>query len=274
MIANALDNRPEHIGFTCVDVDVKEHSRGIRILKRTAVTVKPRSENNSVCACRNRVDNLCHIVVKAGVRFFCTVCYLLLFNENPYFIKTKMILDPFEAFACRFHLGKIVKAVRISTDNCGNHRRGIDKLFFYDCTDPARCSRINVSIADRAAACADADERGVTATAEYGCSRQKTELLRRLFGNSADHVGRFDYIRQMIHVYIKNIGNGLAPALFALSCIIKESGKRRILCHREFIRTTADKEILNIKPFVRFFVVLRLVVFNPLVFVNGVLYAA
>ena len=268
MIANALDNRPEHIGFTCVDVDVKEHSRGIRILKRTAVTVKPRSENNSVCACRNRVDNLCHIVVKAGVRFFCTVCYLLLFNENSYLIKTKMILDPFEAFACRFHLGKIVKAVRISTDNCGNHRRGIDKLFFYDCTDPARCSRINVSIADRAAACADTDERSVTAAAEYGCSRQKTELLRRLFGNSADHVGRFDYIRQMIHVYIKNIGNGLAPALFALSCIIKESCKRRILCHREFIRTTADKKILNIKPLVRFFVVLRLMIFDPLIFVN------
>ena len=198
----------------------------------------------------------------------------LFLNENSYLIKAEMILYPFEAFACRFHLGKIVKAVRISTDNCGNHRRGIDKLFFYDCTDPARCSRINVSIADRAAACADADERGVTAAAEYGCSRQKTELLRRLFGNSADHVGRFDYIRQMIHVYIKNIGNGLAPALFAFSRVIKESGKRRILCHREFIRTTADKEILNIKPLVRFFVVLRLVVFNPLVFVNGVLYAA
>ena len=185
-----------------------------------------------------------------------------------------MILYPFKAFACGFHLGEIVEAVRVCTDDCGNHCRSINKLFFNNSSYPAGRSRIDVGVTDRTAACTHADKRSVAAAAKHGRSGHKAKLFRRLFRNSAHHIGRFDYIRQMIHIYFENICNGLAPALFALSCIIKESCKRRILCHREFIRTTADKKILNIKPLVRFFVVLRLMIFDPLIFVNRVFNAA
>ena len=185
-----------------------------------------------------------------------------------------MIPNPFKALARRLHLGKIVEAVRICADDRRYHCRCIDKLFFDNCTYPAGSTRIDVSIADGTASCTDADERSVTAAAENRRSCFEAELLRRLFGYSADHIGGLDYIGQMRHIDLEDIADRLAPALLALSGIVEQGCKSRILCHCKFIGASADKEVLDVKPFVSLFIILRLVIFHPFVFVDGILDAA
>ena len=200
--------------------------------------------------------------------------YLLRLYENADLVKAKMIPYPFKALACRLHLGKIVEAVRICADNRRYHCRCINKLFFNDCANPAGGSGIDVSITDGTASCADADQRSVTSAAENRRSCFKSKLFRRLFGYSADHIGGLDYIGQMRHIDLKDIADRLAPALLALSGIIKQGCKGRILCHCEFIGASADKEVLNVKPFVSLFIIFRLVIFHPFIFVNRILYTA
>ena len=58
MHTNALDNGADELGFACFEADVEEHSSGVRILKRAAIAVKPRGEDNSAAACRGLVDYL------------------------------------------------------------------------------------------------------------------------------------------------------------------------------------------------------------------------
>ena len=58
MEAYTLNNGTDKLRFADIKADIEEHSSCVRVLKRTAVAVKPRGENNSAAACGDFVDYL------------------------------------------------------------------------------------------------------------------------------------------------------------------------------------------------------------------------
>ncbi len=128
-----------------------------------------------------------------------------------------------------------------------------------------------MGVAETDRACADADERGVSAAAEHGRTLAQTELVRSLFGKPADESGGVDYISHVLGLDIEHLEHFGAPALSALADIVEKSAERRVAGHDEFACHAADYVFLDIEPLVSSCKVVGLVFLDPFIFVYGIL---
>ncbi len=71
-------------------------------------------------------------------------------------------------------------------------------------------------------ACAYADERGVTASAEYRRTLGEAELIGRLLRETAYNFRAGNYLSEVFGIYIDKFADRLAPSLVALSRVIEE----------------------------------------------------
>ena len=76
MEADALDNCSDKFRFAGFKVNVKEHTCGVRVLKRATVAVKPRCKHNAVCTGICSFDNFLEIIVKVET-FFLEVVFFV-----------------------------------------------------------------------------------------------------------------------------------------------------------------------------------------------------
>ena len=125
-------------------------------------------------------------------------------------------------------------------------------------------------IADIDAACADSDERCVTAAAEHRSAGCKSKLLRCLFGQLTCLVGGLYDGGKVLFIDLVHSAKRIRPALVTVACIINERCEGRVLGHDEIARASAHKVVLDIKPILDLVENLRLMVLHPLVFPYGV----
>ena len=233
--------------------------------------MQPRCENYAVAACRYCVDNLFEIVIHIEFDLLKTVCRIAVFLEKyADFVKCKVVFNPSYALVACFKLAEIVKCFRVNAYNSRHHCACVNYLFRNNRSYPARCARINVSVADLNCACAYADKRCVTAAAVNSRAGSQTKFFCGFFRNFADFFGALLNRSKVFHFNSDHVAYRLAPSLVTLSCVVKECAESRVLSHNKFAACTENEIFFNVEPFVNLFEVLRLVSLNPSVFPNRV----
>ena len=271
MHASALNNGADELGLAGLKADVEEHSAGVRILERAAVAVQPRGEDNSAAACGGLVYNMRHVVVKAREYGLLRGGDIGLLEEYVNFIEGKVILDPLEAFTGGLKLREVVELAVLRADYRGDHRARVDYILVNNGRDPAGCAAVNMSIAEGDCARADADERSVSAAAEYGRALAQSEIVRSLFGKTADESGGVDYLSHMLGLDVEHLEHLGAPALLALADIVEQSAESRVARHDELVGHAADYVFFDVEPLIGSRKVLGLVLLDPFIFVYGIL---
>ena len=271
MHASALNNGADELGLAGLKADVEEHSAGVRILERAAVAVQPRGEDNSAAACGGLVYNMRHVVVKAREYGLLRGGDIGLLEEYVNFIEGKVILDPLEAFTGGLKLREVVELAVLRADYRGDHRARVDYILVNNGRDPAGCAAVNMSIAEGDCARADADERSVSAAAEYGRALAQSEIVRSLFGKTADESGGVDYLSHMLGLDVEHLEHLGAPALLALADIVEQSAESRVARHDELVGHAADYVFFDVEPLIGSREVLGLVLLDPFIFVYGIL---
>lgn len=87
---------------------VEEYSGCRRVFKRTAVAMQPRGKDHAAGARRDLRNGVRHIIIQTLVDAFLALGHVGLGQIDIDLIQHQMILDPFEALACRLHFGEII----------------------------------------------------------------------------------------------------------------------------------------------------------------------
>ena len=131
-----------------------------------------------------------------------------------------MIHHPVKALSRRFQFSIVVK---MSLKTCHDTRhavQGIYRLMIHKRHDPSRCTDINMGLPRSRAACPDARQCRIPATAENRYARRKPKLCRSLIGQLSRFIRTLDKLRKMRGFHTVHPHQSGIPSLFPLSGII------------------------------------------------------
>ena len=271
MVANALQNGSEHLGLAGVQTEVEEHARRLGILKGAAVAVEPRGKDHAPRSRRDGLNGVGHVIIQALVHRLLALGHIGLLQINADLVQHQVLLDPLEALARGLHLGKIVVFPRLRAYDAGDHGHNIHCLAANDCADPAGGAGIDVGLSHLRAACAHADERGVSSAAVHGAALRQTQILSGSGCERSGHIRTLDDAGQVVKLHAVHPAKHAAPAALVGAAVVEEGGIGRVAGHHELTRAASDEILLHIQPFMYLGVHLRLVLLDPLVFPQGIL---
>ena len=274
MVAYAFQNRTDHLALARFQSDIKKHTRGIGILKRTAIAVQPRRKDHAARSGRDFAHHFGHIFVQAGKDALHALRHMFLFEIDTDLVEGKVVLDPLQAFPGGLHLGKVVKTSRLYAHNGRDHGGRVHHPTIRHSRYPSGGAAVDMGIPHVYRTGTHADQGGIPAAAKNRRPRPKAEFLRSLCCQTAHLVRGFHDPRKMLPRHFKHPAHLFAESFPPFAGIIQKRGKGTVPGHDELPGAAPQKILLDVQPLVGTGKGFRFMLFDPLILPDRVLHTA